>query len=78
MKKRKVLSAESQRNLIKGFAGSGLSKSEYCRRADISVSAFYRYQRVHGGKFEEVYKPEKKNFYVKLFGIKLIKLELSV
>jgi len=78
MKKRKVLSVSNQRKIVSDYPNSGLSKKEYCQRLDISVSAFYRYQKLHAGNFTEVYRPESKNFYIKFFGIKLIKLELSV
>lgn len=79
-KPKKILSKADQKKLMIEFQSSGLNKSKYCERVGISESAFYRYQKVHGivGNFVSISKPDSRKFYVRLFGIKLIQLELSV
>lgn len=79
-KTRKILSKSEQERLLSEYSRSGLSKSAYCESVGISESAFYRYKKKHQsvGKFVSIRKPLVRDFYVKLFGIKLIRLELSV
>ena len=74
-------------NLVKDYDAhySNKSKSWYCRERSLSASSFCKWYLKYGNKQSSgnfvkvvVSKPVKikKHFYVKFFGLRLIKLEL--